>query len=69
MTDEAWAAETDTSAAGGPDASRLIAELSAYRYGGGEPTSFAVKDAVQRALQCVESAPSAQAANAGGSAA
>ncbi|QDV08515.1 hypothetical protein Poly30_40630 [Planctomycetes bacterium Poly30] len=57
LTDEAWAREVEN---GHPDAASLLVELSAYRYGGGEPTSFAVKDAIERATRLAK-APSATA--------
>ena len=51
LTDDAWGQEAQAQAKSGPDAARLLAELSSYRYGGGEPTSFAVKDALMRATE------------------
>ena len=51
LTDEAWGREVEAQGGVGPDAARLIHELSGYRYGGGEPTSFAVKDALKRAIE------------------
>ena len=54
MTDLDWAEEVKGQ--GGADAAGLIEELSAYRYGGGEPTTFAVKDALQRAKDLIAAA-------------
>ncbi len=51
LTDDAWGQEAAAKGGIGPDAARLLSELSSYRYGGGEPTSFAVKDALKRATE------------------
>ena len=47
LTDDDWASEVEGQ--GGADAAALVRELSAIRYGGGEPTTFAAKDALTRA--------------------
>ena len=62
LTDDDWGREVEAIAGDrGADAARLIHELSGYRYGGGEPTSFAVKDALQRASELATSAPVGEA--------
>lgn len=68
LTDDAWAGETDAARPGGEDAARLVSELSAYRYGGGLPTSFAAKDALERAttLARASSARSVEATDSEG---
>ncbi len=52
LTDDAWGDEVKAMTGdAGAEAARLLTELSGYRYGGGEPTSFAVKDALKRATE------------------
>ena len=60
LTDLEWAGEVKER--GGTEAATLVEELAQYRYGGGEPTSFAVKDALQRTKDLIASAEHAPSA-------